>query len=117
MRTELASTLLALLSVLANPASSTFTPTGSTAILNDIAYYIPGISVATVNLNGGRLWPGWGFGSSGGKKNNLGDGLIPMTVVSGPSGFDAQSVASSLGANDDVWQTGFLEGEFESSTR
>jgi len=100
--------LLAFLSVLANPASSAFTTTGSTVILNDIAYYIPGTSVATVNLNGGRIWPGWGFGN----KNNLGEGLVPMTVVSGPSGFDAQAVANALGAADDVWQSGFLEGKF-----
>jgi len=111
MRAEFASTLLAFLSILANPASSAFTTTGSTVILNDIAYYIPGTSVATVNLNGGRIWPGWGFGGFS-NKNNLGEGLVPMTVVSGPNGFDAQGVASTLGANDDVWQSGFLEGEF-----
>lgn len=111
MRAGFASTLLAVLILLVNPASSAFTTTGTTVTLNDIAYYIPGTSVATVNLNGGKLWPGWGFSGSGGNKNSLGGGLVPMTVVSGPSGFDAQGMANTLGANDDVWQTGFLEGQ------
>jgi len=109
MRASFASTVLALVSAFANTSSSAFTTTGSTVVLNDIAYYIPGTSVATVNLNGGRIWPGWGFGGFG-NKNNLGEGLVPMTVVSGPSGFDAQAVANTLGAADDVWQSGFLEG-------
>lgn len=107
MRTQSSSTLLSLLGLLATSVQSTLTNTGTTLTLNGIAYYVPPTSVGTVQLNGGGLWPGWSFGGSSIK---FGSGLLPMTVVTGPSGFDAQSVANGFGASDDVWQSGFMEG-------
>ena len=98
--------ILSLLSLLATSASSTLTTTGSTVTLDGTAYYVPPTSVGTVQLNGRPIWPGWGFG--GGAK--LGAGLLPMTVVTGPSGFDAMGTAKGFAANDDVWAAGFMEG-------
>jgi len=100
------STFLSLFSLLATSTSATLTTTGSTVTLDGTAYYVPPTSVGTVQLNGRPIWPGWGFG--GGAK--LGAGLLPMTVVTGPSGFDAMGAAKGFGAVDDVWAAGFMEG-------
>jgi hypothetical protein len=101
------SDVLSLLTILATSASSTLTTTGRTVNLNGVAYYIPPASVGTVELSRGPIWPGF-FG--GPKTPALGNGLLPMTVVTGPSGFDAQSVANGFATADDVWQAGFLQG-------
>jgi hypothetical protein len=98
--------LFSLLALFATSASATLTTTGSTVTLDGTAYYVPPTSVGTVQLNGRPIWPGWGFG--GGAK--LGAGLLPMTVVTGPTGFDAMGAAKGFGAVDDVWANGFMEG-------
>jgi len=98
--------ILSLLTLLSTSASAALTTPGSTVTLDGTAYYVPPTSVGTVQLNGRPIWPGWGFGGSA----KLGAGLLPMTVVTGPSGFDAMSVANGFGAVDDVWAQGFMEG-------
>jgi hypothetical protein len=100
--------VLSLVAILAASASSTLTTTGRTVNLNGIDYYIPPTSVGSVELSRGPIWPGF-FG--GPKSPSLGNGLLPMTVVTGPSGFDAQSVANAFATADDVWQSGFLQGK------
>jgi hypothetical protein len=100
--------VLSLVAILAASAACTLTTTGRTVNLNGIPYYIPPTSVGSVELSRGPIWPGF-FG--GPKSPSLGNGLLPMTVVTGPSGFDAQSVANGFASADDVWQSGFLQGK------
>jgi len=87
------SSLLPLFSLIATSTSACLlTNTGSTVMLDGTACYVPPTPAGTVQLNGRPIWPGWGFG--GGAK--LGAGLLPMTVVTGWSGFDAMGVARAL---------------------
>lgn len=79
--------------------SASFSLTGSTVLLNDVAYYVPPDVIATISVP---------------KSISKKDGLTPITVVS-PSGkgFTEQALSSLVATyknGDDVFQDGFLQG-------
>ena len=79
------------------------TTTGQTLVLNDVPYYLPAASFATLPF----------FTSLKGAASAV--GFVPVTVVELSASNASQSglkhVIDSFGA-DDVWNSGFLEGQW-----
>ena len=79
-----------------------FVSTGSTVMLNDISYYIPASSIATIQIRSNQLSS---FSSA--------LGLVPLTVFSTSSltfnQGDLEVIIGNYTAIDDVFQAGFLE--------
>ena len=82
-----------------------FTSTGSTVILNDIPYYVPGTPVGSI--------PDFNPQILTGTKSVFG-GLVPVTVVETTSvTFNLQNLKATVkdfGTKDDVWGIAFLSG-------
>ena len=97
-RTTLAGFLVAILNLLLSSTNSVaeLMSTGQTIVLNDVPYYVPAESLATISVR--RFG---GLSSAG--------GLVPVTVTE--SSTNLQATVRGYGEMDDVWSKGFLEGE------
>jgi hypothetical protein len=91
----------AILGLLLPTAKAAVSSTGFTVSLTDVSYFIPPDSVATISVTEDLKaafsisWP-----------------FVPFTVIksTGYSAAEISSVAAKYLAEDDVIQTGFLEG-------
>ena len=79
---------------------------GSTVYLDGIYYYVPASAVSKLGLSGDEL----------AAAAAPGEGLIPMTVMTGDfATFVASTFQTSINSfmsEDDVFNTGFLQGMF-----
>ena len=95
------SIILLVVSVLYHALALSLTSTGQTLMLGDIHYYLPATPVSEISTASTRKLQGV-------------DGLVPVTVVTVSAGNDSigglESILKKFAA-DDVWNTGFLEGE------
>lgn len=89
-----------LLAGLASLADAALTNTGRTVNLNNISYYVPPAVVGVIPTNAA-------FGRSG---------LVPLTIVNSSTlVYTTDQLNAAIPvytAADDVFQTGFLQGEF-----
>lgn len=76
--------------------ASELVSTGQTVSVNGIPYYVPATPLTTVTTRRLR------------RLHSLG-GLVPVTVAE--SSATLQVIVQGYGEVDDVWSTGFLEGE------
>ena len=91
----LISAIVSLLSF-AELGASQLVSTGQTVNVNGIPYYVPATPLTTVATRGLRRLHSPG-------------GLVPVTVAD--SSTNLQVTIQGYGKVDDVWSTGFLEGE------
>lgn len=91
----------ALVAFAANCHAASLTATGSTVVLNDVAYYIPSFPVATISC---RSFPWNAFHAST---------YLPITVVTANSSTysygELAATTAAFASQDDVWQSGFAE--------